>query len=106
MIGSMTAISGRLGETDFDYLVGAGYELADLNFLLGGVTTTNSMYVRPSEGAETFVKAGLRGFFGPSITDLFWDVPVDEQFNRTRAFIDKYHDTYDGRIRATICPAS
>jgi cytosine/adenosine deaminase-related metal-dependent hydrolase len=104
MMGSMTAIYGRLGEGNLDYLVEAGYELAALNFLLGGVTTTNSMDVRPSAGAETFGEAGLRGFFGPTITDLFWDVPVDEQFDRARAFIDEYHDTYDGRIRATICP--
>ncbi|WP_436930616.1 amidohydrolase family protein [Halosimplex halobium] len=104
MMGSMTAIYGRLGEGDFDYLVESGYELAALNFLLGGVTTINSMDVRPSAGAETFGEAGLRGFFGPTITDLFWDVPVDEQFDRARTFIDKYHDSYDGRIRATICP--
>ncbi|WP_254820843.1 amidohydrolase family protein [Haloglomus halophilum] len=104
MMGSMTAIYGRLGEGDFDYLVEAGYELAALNFLLGGVTTSNSMDVRPSTGAETFGEAGLRGFFGPTITDLFWDVPVDEQFDRARAFIDEHHDTYDGRIQATICP--
>jgi 5-methylthioadenosine/S-adenosylhomocysteine deaminase len=38
------------------------------------------------------------------MTDLFWDVPIDEQFERARAFIEAYHDTYEGRIRATICP--
>jgi len=104
MMGSMTAIFGRLGEGDFDYLAEAGYELAALNFLLGGVTTINSMDVRPTSGAETFGEAGLRGFFGPTVTDLFWDVPVDEQFDRAREFIETHHDTYDGRIRATICP--
>jgi len=104
LLGSMTAIYGRLGEGEFDYLVEAGYELAALNFLLGGVTTVNSMDVRPAAGAETFGEAGLRGFFGSTITDLFWDVPVDEQFDRARAFIEDYHDAYDGRIRATICP--
>jgi cytosine/adenosine deaminase-related metal-dependent hydrolase len=87
MMGSMTAIYNRLGEGDFDYFLEAGYELAALNFLLGGVTTVNSMDVRPGPGAETFGKAGLRGFFGPTITDLFWDVPVNEQFNHTKAFI-------------------
>lgn len=104
MMGSMTAIYGRLGEGDFDYLVEAGHELAALNFVLGGVTTVNSMDIRPSAGAETFGEAGLRGFFGPTITDLFWDVSLDEQFDRARTFIDEYHDTRDGRIRATICP--
>lgn len=104
MMGSMTTLYGRLGEGDFDYLAEAGYELAALNFLVGGVTTVNSMDVRPEAGAETFGEAGLRGFFGPAITDLFWDVAVDEQFARARQFIDEYHDTYDGRIRATVCP--
>lgn len=104
MLVNMTAIYGRLGEGDFDYLVKAGYELAALNFLVGGVTTVNSMDVRPSEGVEMFGEAGLRGFFGSFVTDLFWDVPVDEQFARVHEFIDNYHDTYNGRIRATICP--
>ena len=104
MMGSMTALYGRIGEGEFDYLVDAGYDLAALNFLLGGVTTVNSMDVRPASGADTFGEAGLRGFFGPTMTDLFWDVPIDEQFERARAFIEAYHDTYEGRIRATICP--
>nr|WP_284438490.1 amidohydrolase family protein [Halomicroarcula laminariae] len=104
MMGSMTAIFGRLADDEFDYLVDAGYELAALNFALAGVTTSNSMDVQPDTGAEAFGEAGLRGFFGPVITDLFWDEPVDEQFDRARRFIEEYHDTYGGRIRATICP--
>jgi len=104
MMSSMTAIYGRIAEGEFEYLTEAGCELAALNFLAGGVTTVNSQDVRPSAGAETFGEAGLRGFFGPALSDLFWDVPVDEQFERARGFIDEYHDTYDGRIRATINP--
>ena len=104
MMSGMTAIYGQIAEGEYDYLAEAGYELAALNFLMGGVTTVNSMDVRPSGGAETFGEAGLRGFFGMALSDLFWDIPVDEQFERARAFIDEYHDTYDGRIRATINP--
>ena len=104
MMGGMTSIYGRLADGEFAYLADAGYELAALNFLTGGVTTVNSMDVDPRSGAETFGEAGLRGFFGPAITDLFWDVPVDEQFDRVRSFVDDYHGAYDGRIRATICP--
>ncbi|QLD86095.1 amidohydrolase family protein [Natronomonas halophila] len=104
LMGSMTALYAQIADGEFDYLVEAGYDLAALNFLVGGVTTVNSMDIDPQAGAETFGEAGLRGFFGPAVTDLFWDVPVDEQFDRARAFIDEYHDTYDGRIRATICP--
>ncbi len=104
LMSGMTAIFGHIAEGEYDYLTEAGYELAALNFLAGGVTTVNSMDVRPSAGAETFGEAGLRGFFGTALSDLFWDVPTDEQFARAREFIDEYHDTYDGRIRATIDP--
>ena len=104
MMGSMTAIYERFAEGELGYLADAGSELAALNFLLGGVTTVNSMDVRPATAAKTFGEAGLRGFFGPAITDLFFDVPIDEQFARARAFVEEYHDSYDGRIRATICP--
>ena len=104
MMGGMTAIYGHIAEGEYEYLTEAGYELAALNFLAGGVTTSNSKDVRPSAGAETFGEAGLRGFFGVALSDLFWDVPVDEQFARARDFIDEYHDSYDGRIQATICP--
>jgi cytosine/adenosine deaminase-related metal-dependent hydrolase len=104
MLGSGTALSNKLGNGDFEYLVEAGVELAALNFLLGGVTTVNSMDARPAAGTEAFGEAGLRGFFGPAISDLFWDQPVDQQFSRDREFVETYHDTYDGRIRATICP--
>ena len=104
MMGSLTAIYERLAEGDLDYLAEAGAELAALNFLLGGVTTVNSMDAQPGTGPETFGEAGLRGFFGPALSDLFIDVPVDEQFARAREFVDEHHDSYDGRIRAAICP--
>ncbi|MDS0474659.1 amidohydrolase family protein [Natrinema sp. 1APR25-10V2] len=104
MMSGMTAIFGHIAEGEYDYLTEAGYKLAALNFLAGGVTTVNSMDVRPSAGAETFGEAGLRGFFGMALSDLFWDVPIDEQFAQAREFIDEYHNTYDGRIRATINP--
>lgn len=102
--GYLSAVYSRVGEGDFEYLIEAGYELAALNFLNGGVTTINSMDMRPSHGAEAFGEAGLRAFFGPPLSDLFWDIPVDEQFMLSRQFIHDYHRTYDGRIRATICP--
>lgn len=102
MVSTMTAIFGRIADGDYEYLTEAGYEFAALNFLIGGVTTVNSMDVRPGAGAETFGEAGLRGFFGPALSDLFWDVPVDEQFARARGFIDEHHGASDGSVRATI----
>lgn len=93
-----------MGKEELDYLAEAGAELAALNFLKSGITTVNTMDTRPSICAESFGEAGLRGFFGNWISDLFWDTPVDEQFERTREFIENYHESYDGRIQATICP--
>ncbi|WP_247731243.1 amidohydrolase family protein [Halovivax limisalsi] len=102
--GHLWAVYSRIGAGDFSYLIEAGYELAALNFLTGGITTTNSMDMRPRPGAEAFGRAGLRAFFGAPLSDLFWDVPVDDQFARARDFVEEYHRSYDGRIRATICP--
>ncbi|WP_248910309.1 amidohydrolase family protein [Halocatena marina] len=100
----LSAVYSRIGDGDFEYLIEAGYELAALNFLNGGVTMINSMDMRPTLGAEVFGEAGLRAFFGAPISDLFWDIPLDEQLTRAQKFIHDYHRTYDGRIRATICP--
>lgn len=102
MVSTMTAIFGRIADGDYEYLTEAGYEFAALNFLIGGVTTVNSMDIRPGAGTETFGEVGLRGFFGPALSDLFWDVPVDEQFARARGFIDEHHGASDGSVRATI----
>ncbi|MFC7043894.1 amidohydrolase family protein [Halonotius sp. GCM10025705] len=102
--GYNTPLYTRFFDGEFDYLCKAGYKLAALNFLTSGVTTVNSMDTRPSLGADVFGEAGLRGFFGSVISDLFWDIPVDEQFARTREFVEAYHGSYDGRIQATICP--
>jgi 5-methylthioadenosine/S-adenosylhomocysteine deaminase len=104
MFADMTALCEQLGRGEYEYLVEASVELAALNFLRGGITTVNAMDAIPRHGAEAFGEAGLRGFFGPWISDLFWDIPEDEQFERARSFIEEYHDTYDGRIRATVCP--
>jgi cytosine/adenosine deaminase-related metal-dependent hydrolase len=104
LFAEMTAFCEQLGRGKYEYLVEAGCDLAALNFIRGGITTTNAMEALPSRGADAFGEAGLRGFFGPWISDLFWDIPEDEQFERARSFIEDYHDTYDGRIQATVCP--
>ncbi|SFH06195.1 5-methylthioadenosine/S-adenosylhomocysteine deaminase [Halopelagius inordinatus] len=104
LFAEMTAVCERLGRGEYEYLVEAGCDLAALNFIRGGITTTNAMEALPSRGASAFGEAGLRGFFGPWISDLFWDIPEDEQFERARSFIEEYHGAYDGRIRATVCP--
>lgn len=104
LLANMTVLFDKLDDEELAYFRQAGYELAALNFLQGGVTTVNSMDTLPGQEADVFGEAGLRGFFGPAMTDLYWDVPVDEQIERLRQFVDEYHDTYGGRIKATICP--
>ena len=104
MMTRMTALFDDLWAGDLDYLIEAGMELAALNFLRGGVTTVNSMDARPRAGIDAFAETGLRGFFGPSISDLFWDHSVDEQVERFRSFVEQYHGSYGDRIRATLCP--
>jgi len=100
----MTALCEQLGRGEYEYLVKAGCDLAALNFIRGGITTTNAMDARPSRSADAFGEAGLRGFFRPWLSDLFWDIPEDKQFERARSFIEEYHDSYGGRIQATVCP--
>jgi 5-methylthioadenosine/S-adenosylhomocysteine deaminase len=104
LLTSMTALCEQLGRGEYDYLVEAAVELGALNFVRGGIMTTNAMEAIPRHGAEALGEAGLCGFFGPWLSDLFWDVPTDEQFERARSFIEEYHGSYDGRIRATLCP--
>ena len=104
LFAEMTALCEQLGRGEYEYLVKAGCDLAALNFIRGGITTTNAMDALPSRSADAFGEAGLRGFFGPWLSDLFWDIPEDEQFERARSFIEEYHDSYGGRIQATVCP--
>lgn len=104
LLTNMTALCEQLGRDEYDYLVEASVELAALNFVRGDITTTNAMEAIPRHGAEAFGEAGLRGFFGPWLSDLLWDIPEDEKFERARSFIEAYHGSYDGRIRATVCP--
>lgn len=104
LLSTAWAFYSQFARGKYGYLANAGFELAALNFLNGGITTTNSMDARPALGAPVFGEAGLRGFFGAPISDLFWDIPIDDQFARSCSFIEEWHDTYEGRIKATICP--
>lgn len=99
----MTPFVAGMAE-EYDDLLEAGYELAALTFLQGGITAVNTMDVRPALGADILGEAGVRAVMGPMISDLFWDRSVDEQFEQARSFIESYDGAYDGRIRAAVCP--
>ncbi|NLV09484.1 amidohydrolase family protein [Halomicrobium mukohataei] len=90
--------------SEHDDLLRAGYELAALTHLQGGVTTVNTMDVRPALGADILGEAGLRAVMGPMLSDLFWDRSVDAQFERARSFVEQFDGSYDGRISAALCP--
>ena len=90
----------RLGESFFE----AAWDLACLRQLTHGVTTVNAMDFTPALGAEAIGDAGLRAVIGPELADFLKPDPPAEQLADARDFIDAYHDTYDGRVRASIAP--
>jgi cytosine/adenosine deaminase-related metal-dependent hydrolase len=74
-----TAVYDDLWTGDLDYLKEAGMELAPPNFLRGGVTTINSMDARPRAGIDAYAEIRPQEFFGPSLSDLFWDHPISSK---------------------------
>lgn len=89
-----------LGESFFE----AAWQLAGLRQLTHGVTTVNAMDFTPALGAEAIGKSGLRGVIGPELADFLTPDSADEQLTEARDFIESYHGTYDGRVRASIAP--
>lgn len=90
----------ELGDSFFE----AAWPLASLRQLTHGVTTVNAMDFTPEIGATTIGDAGLRGVIGPELADLLSPEPAADQLAEARAFIDEHHDTYDGRVTASIAP--
>jgi cytosine/adenosine deaminase-related metal-dependent hydrolase len=89
-----------LGDSFFE----AAWQLACLRQLSHGVTTVNAMDFTPALGAEAIGEAGLRGVIGPELADFLNPASADEQLADARRFIDTYHETYDGRVTASIAP--
>jgi len=89
-----------LGESFFE----AAWQLACLRQLTHGVTTVNAMDFTPEIGAETIGESGLRGVIGPELSDFLDPASPDEQLADARRFIETHHDTYEGRVKASIAP--
>lgn len=104
LLVDMTVLCNRLVDGEFDYLAEASVKLAALLFIRNGITTVSTMDVRPEVGLPILGESGLRASMGPMIADLFWDEPLDEQVDRAERFVETHHETYDGRIRAKLCP--
>jgi 5-methylthioadenosine/S-adenosylhomocysteine deaminase len=83
-------LEGRLVSPEF---VTLGTELACLESMLSGITTTHDMYFFEDVIADTIVKAGLRGVIGESISDF---TPPDDKnkkgldFEIAQNLCDKY----------------
>ncbi|MFC7079323.1 amidohydrolase family protein [Halorussus caseinilyticus] len=104
LLVDMTVICQQLAKGELDYLAEAGVRLAALNFIRNGITSVCTMDIRSELGVPILGESGLRALTGPLISDLFWDEPVESQLRRAEKFIDDHHETYDGRIHATLCP--
>ncbi|NHX36503.1 MULTISPECIES: amidohydrolase family protein [Halolamina] len=89
-----------LGESFFE----AAWELACLRQLTHGVTTVNAMDFTPELGAEAVGESGVRGVIGPELADFVNPASASEQLADARRFIDTYHDSYEGRVTASIAP--
>ncbi|ELZ43074.1 cytosine deaminase-like metal-dependent hydrolase [Halorubrum californiense DSM 19288] len=89
-----------LGESFFE----AAWQLACLRQLTHGVTTVNAMDFTPELGAESIDESGLRAVIGPELADFLNPASADDQLAAARRFIESYHDTYEGRVTASIAP--
>ncbi|MFK5979956.1 MAG: amidohydrolase [Rhizobiaceae bacterium] len=85
-------------------VVRVGAQLAALEMLLGGVTTTADMYYFEQEVGRVLDIAGMRGVVGQSLADF--DPPdhksFDEGFALVDALLDEFRD--HDRIIASIAP--
>jgi cytosine/adenosine deaminase-related metal-dependent hydrolase len=89
-----------LGSSFFE----ASWRLACLRQLTHGVTTANTMDGYPAIGADAVGESGLRGVIGLDFSDLVMPGSVSDQVAEIRAFIDKYHESFDGRVQASLAP--
>ncbi|SFH06343.1 5-methylthioadenosine/S-adenosylhomocysteine deaminase [Halopelagius inordinatus] len=89
-----------LGDSFFE----AAWRLACLRQLTHGVTTVNAMDFTPGLGAEAIGESGLRAVIGSELADVLDPASADDQLATARRFIETYHDTYEGRVTASIAP--
>lgn len=90
----------KLGEAFFR----ASWRLACLRQITHGVTTVNAMDTTAHLGAPIVGDAGLRATMGPELSDLVDVADWRDQVQEATTFINRFHGSYDGRIRAAIAP--
>lgn len=79
----------------------AGLSLAMLEYLACGVTTVNDMYMFPQQTAKVFGENGLRALICDACVDFG---KGEQQLQNALSFFHEYHESFDGRIRASISP--
>lgn len=85
-------------------VVRVGAQLAALEMLLGGVTTTADMYYFEQEVGRVLDVAGMRGVVGQSLADF--NPPDHKSFDEGFALVDALRDEFQGhdRVIASIAP--
>ena len=85
-------------------VVRVGAQLAALEIILGGVTTTADMYYFEQEVGRVLDVAGMRGVVGQSLADF--STPDHTSFDEGFDLVDALRDEFKGndRITASIAP--
>lgn len=77
----------------------AGVQMSVLEYLACGVTTVNDMYMFPQETAKVFGEAGMRALICDACVDFG---NGDEQLHNALLFHQEFHNSYSGRIKASV----
>ena len=85
-------------------LVYAGSKLAMAEMIKTGTTTFNDMYFYMEETAKAVEESGMRALLGYGMIDLFDEEKRKSELNETKKFIDKCHNTADGRVQVAVAP--
>ncbi|MDD6285315.1 MAG: amidohydrolase family protein [Methanobacteriaceae archaeon] len=85
-------------------LVYAGSKLAMAEMIKTGTTTFNDMYFYMEKTAKAVEESGMRALLGYGMIDLFDEKKRKSELNETKKFIDKCHNTADGRIQVAVAP--
>ena len=81
----------------------AGSLLACLEMIKTGTTCLNDMYFNMGSVANAIEDSGMRGLLAYCII-AFDDETLQKEIEITTEFVDKYHNTADGRITTAISP--
>ena len=85
-------------------LVYAGSKLAMAEMIKTGTIMFNDMYFYMEETAKAVEESGMRALLGYGMIDLFDEKKRKSELNETKKFIDKCHNTADGRVQVAVAP--